>query len=240
MCAAMNILLGGFGSPESSITQNEANYWLRPNPLKQIFIHTISVIRYRLRHNSKSRQRTKLETVSKLRTLPSSHENENSIFLAFGPEPESQHRQYGSFLTYDLLMLIVRELHYVDVINLSLVSRGLRGALLLRADVAARTQALRNYTCEGSKSECSICGNQICSVSQYERATRLLLILWFSHARRSATVPTQRHFVTSRVAELSALNATIIESVWLENPSTHTLAVWGPKSMIVANLVFLR
>lgn len=168
--------------------------------------------------------RGKLETVSRLRTLPANHRNEDSSVLAFESQPESQHQRYGSFPSYDLLMLIIRELHYVDVINLSLASRGLRNALLLRADVAARTQALRNCTCEGSKSECSICGNQICSVRQYERATRSLLILWFSHAQRSATVPTQRHFVTSRVAELSAPNATIIKFVWLGNLSTHTLA----------------
>ena len=55
-------------------------------------------------------------------------------------------------------MLIVRELHFVDVINLSLASRSLRDALFPKADVAARTQALRSYTCESEKSECRRCG----------------------------------------------------------------------------------
>ena len=223
--ATSNILLGGFCSPESNISKKTRLSWLYPDPLKHIVLYTTSGIRYRLRYYSKWRQRTKFETVSELRTLPSNHRNKKSIVLASESKPERQHEQYGSFLSYDLLMLIVRELHYVDVINLSLASKSLRDTLLPRADIAARTQALRIYTCEGSKSECSICGNQICPVSQYQRATRSLLIHWHSHAQRSASVPTQRHFVICRVAEPSALNATIVKFVWLENPSTHTLAV---------------
>ena len=157
--------------------------------------------------------------------LPSNHRNEKSMVLASESNPERQDQQYGGFLSYDLLMLIVRELHYVDVINLSLASRSLRDALLPRADIAARTQALRIYTCEGSKSECSICGNQICPVGQYQRTTRSLLIHWHSHAQKSASVSTQRHIVTASVAEPSALNATTVKSVCLENPSTQSLAV---------------
>ena len=188
-------------------------------------LYTTSGIRYRLRCYSKSRQRTKLETVAELRMLSSNHGNEKSIVLASESNHERQEQPYGGFLSYDLLMLIVRELHYVDVINLSLASRSLRDALLPRADIAARTRALRVYTCEGSNSECSICENQICPVGQYQRTMRSLLIHWHSHAQRSASVPTQRHPVTASVAEPSALDATIVKSVCLGNPSTHTLAV---------------
>ena len=102
--------------------------------------------------------------MTELHTLPSNHKYGRPIVLAFELKPESQRQRYGSFLNYDLLMLIVRELHYVDVINLSLASRSLRDSLLPRGGVAARTQALRDYTCESSKSECSMCGNQICPV----------------------------------------------------------------------------
>ena len=199
--------------------------WLYPNPLKHIVLYTTSGFRYRVRYFSKSRQKTKLETVSELQTLPSNHRHKLSIVLSSESKPERQHEQYGSFLSYDLLMLIVRELHYVDVINLSLASRNLRDALLPRADIAARTQALKIYTCEVRKSECSICGNQICPVCQYQRAMRSLLIHWYSHARRSASVTKQRHLVTFRNAESNALNAIIEKFVWLGNPSTHTLAV---------------
>lgn len=224
--ATSNILLGGFCSPESYISQNKYRWlWLYPDPLKHLVLYTTSGIRYRLRYYSKSRQRTKLETVSELRMLPSNHRNEESMVLASESKPERQHEHYGSFLSYDLLMLIVRKLHYVDVINLSLASRSLRNALFPRADIAARSQALRIYTCEGSKSECSICGNQICPVGQFQRATRSLLIHWHSHAQWGAGVPKQRHFVIAIVAEPSALNATIAKFVCLEDPSTHAFAV---------------
>ena len=123
-----------------------------------------SKIRYRLRYSSKLRRKKKSEVVSELHTLPSNYKNEEAIVLALGSMPEAPDLQFGSFINYDLLMLIVRELHFVDVINLSLASRGVRDALFPKADVAARTQALKSYTCEGSKSECSICGIQICPV----------------------------------------------------------------------------
>ena len=223
--ATSNILLGGFCSPESNISKFNKVWWVFPDPLKYVVLYTTSGIRYRLRCYSKWRQRTKLETVSELRTLPSNHRNEKPIVLASESKPERQHEQYGSFLSYDLLMLIVRELHYVDVINLSLASRSLRDALLPRADIAARTQALKIYTCEVRKSECSICGNQICPVSSHQRVMRSLLIHWYSHAQRSTSVTKHRHFVTSRNAEPNALNATIVEFVLLENPTTHSLAV---------------
>ena len=148
--AAFNLLLGGFCNPEDSNDVADC-------PFERIVIYTASPVIYSLRYYSKLRQRTKLETVSELRTLPSN-------------------RRCSSFLNYDLLMLIVRELHFVDVINLSLASRDLRDALFPKADVAARTQALRSYTCEGSKYECSKCGIQICTVRRYERVTRSLLI----------------------------------------------------------------
>ena len=165
--ATSNILLGGFCSPESNISGVQKKWWVYPDPLKHVVFYTTSGIRYRLRYYSKWRQRTKLETVYELQTLPSNLRNEKSIVLASVLKPERQHEQYGSFLSYDVLMLVVRELHFVDVINLSLASRGLRDALLPRADIAARTQALKIYTCEVRKSECSICGNQICPVGRY-------------------------------------------------------------------------
>ena len=172
ICAAFNILLGGFCSPEDSINETD---W-SPDPIKRIFLYTISQIRYRLRYRSKLRRRTKLQTVSELRTLPSNHKNEETIVHTFKSMPESRDERCSIFLNYGLLMLIVRELHFVDVINLSLASMGLRDALLPKTDIAARTQALRSHTCGGCRSECSICGIQICPVRQYERVTRSLLI----------------------------------------------------------------
>jgi hypothetical protein len=64
---------------------------------------------------------------------------------------------------FDVLMLVVRNLHYVDVINLSLVSKGLRQALFPPIDRAARSAALQIYTCSETKSNCWMCDMQICS-----------------------------------------------------------------------------
>ena len=74
-CAAFNIILGGFCSPEHCIDDAD----LYPDPLKRLFIYTNFPLRYSLRYYSKLRRRTKIETVSELRTLPSNRRC--SIFL---------------------------------------------------------------------------------------------------------------------------------------------------------------
>lgn len=158
----LNILLGGLCRPVNG------RDW-SPSLFKRIFLYTTSRIGYRLRYRSKLRQRTTLGAGFELRTLPSNHKNEGSM-------PESRHERYISFLNYDVLMLIVRELHFVDVINWSQASRGMRDAPLPETGIAARTQALRSHTCRSHKFECSICKIQIFHVRQNEREIRLLLI----------------------------------------------------------------
>ena len=94
ICAAFNILLGGFCSPEDSINETDSS----PDPIKRIFLYTISQIRYRLRYRSKLRRRTKLQTVSELRTLPSNHKNEETIVHTFKSMPESRDERCSIFL----------------------------------------------------------------------------------------------------------------------------------------------
>lgn len=64
---------------------------------------------------------------------------------------------------YDILILVVEELHYVDIQNLSLTSKSVREAILPASDYARRSLHFRLYTCEKrSKKQCWLCTNQIC------------------------------------------------------------------------------
>ncbi|KAF1847114.1 uncharacterized protein K460DRAFT_383614 [Cucurbitaria berberidis CBS 394.84] len=65
---------------------------------------------------------------------------------------------------YDLLMLVAEQLHYLDVVNLSRVSKSVRESVLPAHDFDRRMHVFRTYTCEPSeKSTCWTCSNQICS-----------------------------------------------------------------------------
>jgi hypothetical protein len=71
----------------------------------------------------------------------------------------------ADLLKYDILVLIAKQVHYVDLINLSLVSRKVRQAVFPPSEIGARSERLRIYTCEnGTKSQCWVCNIQICNV----------------------------------------------------------------------------
>lgn len=58
---------------------------------------------------------------------------------------------------------IARQLHYADVVNLSLASRGIREAVFPRQGVDERHP--RYYSCWGNKKyDCWACGIQVCAV----------------------------------------------------------------------------
>ncbi|KAF2734071.1 hypothetical protein EJ04DRAFT_437684 [Polyplosphaeria fusca] len=64
---------------------------------------------------------------------------------------------------YDIFMLVAPHLHYVDVANLSLVSKSVRDAVLPAQEIAQRTAHLKRYTCRPeSRQICWICTKQIC------------------------------------------------------------------------------
>ncbi|KAF2688305.1 hypothetical protein K458DRAFT_146335 [Lentithecium fluviatile CBS 122367] len=66
---------------------------------------------------------------------------------------------------YDMLISVVEHLHYVDVVNLGLVSRSVRAAILPNDAYAQRMVHFKMYTCHRkSKKECWVCLNQVCKV----------------------------------------------------------------------------
>jgi hypothetical protein len=136
-------------------------------PIKQVFFYMTSGLRYRFYYHAKSRQRIRVEKMFELRTLNAKHESCKLGARTATLSPGTHLQQFGLLSNYDLLMMVIRSVHFVDVINLSLASKSLREALLPGAGLAARSEALRNYTCEdGTKSRCWICDIQICRVRQ--------------------------------------------------------------------------
>ncbi|KAF1943750.1 hypothetical protein EJ02DRAFT_121088 [Clathrospora elynae] len=69
--------------------------------------------------------------------------------------------------TYDMLMAVTEQLHYVEIINLSRVSKSVREAVLPTHDISRRLNVFKHYTCEPStKTQCWKCTNQICTDCQ--------------------------------------------------------------------------
>ena len=169
LCAIFSIIRGYFlGSGTNNTRIASSLYSAIPKSIKQIFFYMTSGLRYRLHYHAKTRQRIRVEKMFELRTWNTKHESNKlgarTTTLSLGTHLQ----QFGLLSNYDLLMMVIRNVHFVDVINLSLASKSLREALLPGAGLAARSEALRTYTCEdGTKSRCWICDIQICRVRQY-------------------------------------------------------------------------
>lgn len=70
----------------------------------------------------------------------------------------------GEFLSiYDVLIEVVQHLHYVDVVNLGLVSKSVREAVLPADEYEQRMTHFKMYACHNKgKKQCWVCNNQIC------------------------------------------------------------------------------
>jgi len=69
-------------------------------------------------------------------------------------------------LIYDVVLLIAPKVHYVDLVNLSMVSRRIRATMFPSGGKQDQEQGLRRYSCyRNRKLECRVCGIQICAVS---------------------------------------------------------------------------
>ncbi|KAF2188957.1 hypothetical protein K469DRAFT_564483, partial [Zopfia rhizophila CBS 207.26] len=74
---------------------------------------------------------------------------------------------------YDILMLVAENLHYTDIVNLSLVSKSIREAVLPVADYDRRLNHFKMYTCQArSRKQCWVCTNQICKKCKHFRALK--------------------------------------------------------------------
>ncbi|KAG9383541.1 hypothetical protein A1F94_005452 [Pyrenophora tritici-repentis] len=61
---------------------------------------------------------------------------------------EGSHTELAQFLgVYDILILIAKDLHYIDVMNLALVSKSVRKSVLPSYDLARRLPIYKLYTC---------------------------------------------------------------------------------------------
>ncbi|ORY19569.1 hypothetical protein BCR34DRAFT_134628 [Clohesyomyces aquaticus] len=80
---------------------------------------------------------------------------------------------------YDVLMLVVEDLHYADIVNLSLASKSVREAVLPAADYDRRIKHFRMYACEPeTKSQCWVCANTICQLCLIPRSLRPNTLTW--------------------------------------------------------------
>jgi hypothetical protein len=69
----------------------------------------------------------------------------------------------GNASSYDILQLIAHELDYVDLVNLSLVSRSVRSVLFPPIEDQQEDRQLRYHSCYGEeKFECWTCAIQVC------------------------------------------------------------------------------
>jgi hypothetical protein len=69
-------------------------------------------------------------------------------------------------LGFDILMLIARDLHYRDILNLSMASKSVYNAMFPKNEIHERVKFLRRYACnDDNRSNCWICGLQTCPVS---------------------------------------------------------------------------
>ncbi|KAH7384241.1 hypothetical protein DE146DRAFT_622413 [Phaeosphaeria sp. MPI-PUGE-AT-0046c] len=66
---------------------------------------------------------------------------------------------------YDMLMAVTEELHYSDIMSLSLVSKSIREAVLPSDDLERRLRTFKTYTCKNNETkDCWVCSKQICTV----------------------------------------------------------------------------
>ncbi|KAI0096240.1 hypothetical protein GGR51DRAFT_47473 [Nemania sp. FL0031] len=77
---------------------------------------------------------------------------------------EGKEKGLHAILSPNILKRIVLDLHYADVVNLSLASKRTREAIFPeKKDISPDKEQLRFYTCWGNKkSDCWACGMQIC------------------------------------------------------------------------------
>jgi hypothetical protein len=69
-------------------------------------------------------------------------------------------------LLYDIVLLIAPKVHYVDLVNLSMVTKRVQMTMFPPVEENGQNRQLRLYSCYGNrKSKCWACGIQICNVS---------------------------------------------------------------------------
>jgi hypothetical protein len=80
---------------------------------------------------------------------------------------------------YDELQMIAAQVHYVDLVNLSLVSKRVRSVMFPSLEDSTEDRQLRYHSCKGpnEKTTCWTCGVQVCLVSRALNILSNLLML---------------------------------------------------------------
>lgn len=112
-------------------------------------------------------------------------------------------------LFWDMLILIAQDLHYSDIISLSLTSKQMRNTILPSADRLARLERLKKHTLDShSKLQCDICGAPVCEVSSTNDISAIR-VLPNGHRNVKSSVPSPLSFTaTTTIASHSAASAT--------------------------------
>ena len=100
-------------------------------------------------------------------------------------KPDTNSERLASFLQMDIISLIATRLHYVDLVSLSLVSKGVRKAIFPPSAATHTAEQLRILTCDaGTKSQCWSCNKQICKVGMGTKSPFLTLNLVLGMRKR--------------------------------------------------------
>jgi len=143
-----------------------ALYWVPRLLFRFLPIAVKSPVRFVRRYGVKAGQGLEEKSAMQLKTLTktSSGKGDKGVYEGKG---NGEPAKLAEFLgIYDMLILVVENLHYVDLINLGLVSRSVREAVLPSEAYAQRMVHFKLYTCHRKgKRACWSCKMQICSVS---------------------------------------------------------------------------
>jgi hypothetical protein len=110
---------------------------------------------------------------------------------------------------YDMLIVVTQEMHYLDIMNLSRVSKSVREVVLPASDMDPCMEVIRRYTCPGEeKTICWICDNRICTVGHLSHDLLFPLI----HLTRTVSTSEISHklqfFITYKIAAHSVRHVT--------------------------------
>jgi hypothetical protein len=141
-------------------------YWIPTVMFRLLPISIKSRVRFARRYGLKAGQGLEERSEIQLKTLTNMSRKRGERG-AYQGKSNGQPADLAEFLgIYDMLISVVENLHYADLINLSLVSRSVREAVLPSDAYAQRMLHFKMYSCHPKgKRECWSCKMQICSVS---------------------------------------------------------------------------
>ena len=148
-----------------------AVFWLLPWIIPQMIFRALPLsfkapVRSNRRYAVKVQQGVEQKMLMKIRKIKKQMNKKSHIKERY-QGGEGQKSPLSDFLgIYDIFMLIIEDLHYLDVMNLSQVSKSVREVVLPVHDFDRRKFVIECYTCRfTSKFKCWACTNTTCSVS---------------------------------------------------------------------------